>query len=135
MAIPAEPTWLNGKCFRGHALREHGRPRSDKRGAYECRACKVITARERLERQQRWTMLGHVGREPGYEPDRAVVDRIVQGNRPDRVHLDELSEAIGVLTRRGLSITQTAAVARVSERTVIRHRNRIRESADYAQTG
>lgn len=132
-----EPAWFRKLCRAGHSLRVYGRPRSDNPGVARCRAC-VAEYRALLRERQREAVRSGLplplpGKEWIPEPDWAVVDRLVAGDRPERVHGAEVFEAVRVLTARGWSITRTADRVRMSERTVIRIRKKIKKGLPYGQ--
>lgn len=135
--MPDEPAWYRKLCRAGHPLRIHGRPRSDKPGIARCRLCVKEYRAHRREELRETVRAGDPLPLPGKEwipePDWAVVDRLVAGERPARVHGAEVFEAVRVLTARGWSITKTAERVRMSERTVIRIRVKIRKGRSYGQ--
>lgn len=73
---------------------------------------------------------------PRYRPpripvpiDEIAVERAVLGDPPATLRPCERLEVVGILTRRGYSAAQIAPVARCTERTVQRHRARLRSAA------
>lgn len=132
-----EPAWFRKLCRAGHPLRVYGRPRSDKPGIARCRLCVKEYRAHRREVLREAARAGvpfpFPGKEWIPEPDWAVVDRLVNGDRPERVPGAEVFEAVRVLTARGWSITRTADRVRMSERTVVRIRKKIKKGLSYGQ--
>ena len=62
---------------------------------------------------------------PGLPVDEVAVMRATWGD-PVNLHHDELSEAVAILTGRGVSHSQIARTLRVSVRTVQRHVSKLR---------
>lgn len=112
MDVPWTPWQL---CGRGHPLAVFGRLREHRSyRTYTCRECTRLYSHKQ-------------------EPDPVVVERVVSGERPEYVHQAEMLAAVTILTRRGLSTSETARIAGVSTRTVCRMRLKIRKGVPYGQ--
>lgn len=78
-----------------------------------------------MERQERNAETKRLNR----EVDDVVVDRLVCGDYSGRTTSEERRIATDILTKRGVSITQTARLIGCSDRSVQRYRDQLKRSA------
>ncbi len=131
-----EPPWFRKLCRRGHILRIHGRPRTDKSNTYRCRRCYNYVRSLRKARMDKVSCTAvhtTLARSTGYEIDPVVVERILYGDRPAYVHGVEMFEAVRLLTAKGWSTSRTADLTGISPRTVTRYRVKIKKGIPYGQ--